>query len=1577
MRKVIKILAKAVSAAILSLVLLPLLLSLLLEIPAVQNFVAHKAAALVSRKLGTVVSIGRVDIGLFNRLRAEDFYVEDYQRDTLLYVGRAEAFVKGFGLFGEGLVLGSAELERAKLYLRETPSGEMNIKQVVDRLSRKDKRKKGDFGLTIVSASIEDMDFCLDRTDRRNPPYGIDFGRMHLGELTARVSDLRIDGPSVSMNIESLAAAERSGFELEELSGRFFLTNGCIGFEHATIRTPRSQVRIPSISLVGNSWAEYKDFLSEVLIDASLSDSRLSTDDVAYFAPKLRTWHTTFHDIGLRIEGTVADLKASLSGVGAGAGTQLVAEAAVQGLPNIARTHFDLDIRRLTTTAADIDQLAAGIGGRELPNDLVRTLDRSGRLDLSGRFAGSLSSFRLEASLSTLAGSADCNLLVRPLKGDRRSVKGEIAARDIRLGELLANPELGTATLAARVDGAVGRGFADANVVGEVRRFEFNGYLYDSLRLDGHLFNREFDGRIAARDRSLDFDFAGLVDFNDSVPRYDFALDLRKADLAAMRFNRRDSVSNLSARLTAKGSGRSFDDLNGDIRIADARYRYNDSVVEARQILLRGVNSARSKFVELRSDFADVTFRSKTSYREIFEYLKAAAWKYLPMLYDRERAAGLMTRPTSAANDFSLLSVDVKNINPVMDAIARGLQVADGSRLQLLFNPASDRLALTASSDFIERDRLLATKIKVNATNRGDSLALYAASEDFYMGMFRLQNLSLAGGAREGRLKLTTGFNDTTERFSGLFSIAASLAEEPGPDGRVLDVRILPSHLTRQDKTWRIFAQRILIDTARIGIDRFSVMNNQQELLVDGTASRRLEDTLRVRLRNFDLAPLTQIVNKMGYSIEGITNGSATIRSALRRSEIAADIRFDSLEVNDLPAPPLRLVSTWDMQRNRAGVVVTDRRRLDTLVQGFYVPSEARYYARMDVDSLDMSLLDPVLKGVVSGTKGSAGIRAELRCRRRDARLAGRIRVAGLETKVDFTQVVYRVPELTLDVADNHLIADGATFYDAEGNRGGLSIDLDLGHLSNIAYGVRVTPERMLVLDTTPRDNDTFYGRIYASGAATITGDKRGVNMDISAATADRSSFVLPLSGKSDISTADFVVFESPRTADTTDYLTRKKLLFQRRQQTRAAARGSMNISLALDVRPNLDLELDMAGSVLRGRGEGTLNLEINPRQNLFEIYGDYTIAEGSYNLSLQNLISRKFVIESGSTIMWTGSPMNAMLDISAVYKLKASLTPLLQGTTTNNISRDRSVPVECVIHLGDRLQHPDITFSVRVPQTDPETQAVISDALATPETMNTQFFYLLVFSSFLAEDNSLSSGFGASSVGTGIEFLTNQLSRLLSTSDYNVRIDYRPKTDLTSDELDFGLSKSLINDRLFVELEGNYILDNSQAVNRNMSNFMGEAYVTWLIDRAGTLRLRAFTQTIDRFDENQGLQETGIGIYYKEDFNTFKDLRQRIRDRFSSRKRRERRAARAAERARQDSAARSGDASRHPQAQETSRQDTAARSVVPLSPAGADAAGSEERLSQAQDSIGRPDGGLSPEAADGAAGRAAAPAER
>ena len=225
------------------------------------------------------------------------------------------------------------------------------------------------------------------------------------------------------------------------------------------------------------------------------------------------------------------------------------------------------------------------------------------------------------------------------------------------------------------------------------------------------------------------------------------------------------------------------------------------------------------------------------------------------------------------------------------------------------------------------------------------------------------------------------------------------------------------------------------------------------------------------------------------------------------------------------------------------------------------------------------------------------------------------------------------------------------------------------------------------------------------------------------------------------------------------------------------------------------------------------------------------------------------------------------------------SLQPLLQGTA-ENVTADRSVPVECVIHLGERLSDPAISFDVRVPGTDPETQTLIANTLSTPETIDTQFAYLLLFNSFMSENSSMAnSNLGSSvSANTGLEFVSNLVSSWLSFSGYNIVLGYRPKSETASDEFDFGLSKSLFNDRLFVEVEGNYLMDNKQAVNSSMSNFMGEAYITYLIDRAGTLKLKAFTQTIDRFDENQGLQETGIGVYFKEDFDNLRDLRRRIR---------------------------------------------------------------------------------------------------
>ena len=132
--------------------------------------------------------------------------------------------------------------------------------------------------------------------------------------------------------------------------------------------------------------------------------------------------------------------------------------------------------------------------------------------------------------------------------------------------------------------------------------------------------------------------------------------------------------------------------------------------------------------------------------------------------------------------------------------------------------------------------------------------------------MLHLPRLSLTGGARQGRVQLSAGFDDTTRRVSGLVGIRTSVADEHGANGRVVDLRILPSHITRGNKTWQIYARKILIDTARIVIDKFFVMNREQELLLDGVASRSREDSVTLSLRNFDLSPFTQVAERMATS---------------------------------------------------------------------------------------------------------------------------------------------------------------------------------------------------------------------------------------------------------------------------------------------------------------------------------------------------------------------------------------------------------------------------------------------------------------------------------------------------------------------------------------------------------------------------------------------------------------------------------------------------------------------------------------------------------------------------------------
>jgi hypothetical protein len=303
-------------------------------------------------------------------------------------------------------------------------------------------------------------------------------------------------------------------------------------------------------------------------------------------------------------------------------------------------------------------------------------------------------------------------------------------------------------------------------------------------------------------------------------------------------------------------------------------------------------------------------------------------------------------------------------------------------------------------------------------------------------------------------------------------------------------------------------------------------------------------------------------------------------------------------------------------------------------------------------------------------------------------------------------------------------------------------------------------------------------------------------------------------------------------------------------------------ISLLID--PNL-------GRGITAHGEGVIGLGINPATDLFTMTGDYAISSGRFDFSMMDVFNKDFVISPGSTLRWTGAPDDALLNVDASYRVRTSLQPL------STLLEGRSGYVDCIIRLRERLSQPEITFDIALPSADTDAKLIAVNAMNTQELKSMQFLSLLTTGGFASENSITGQTANAGAMATGavgFDILTNQLANFLSSEDYDIYFRYRPQDNFATSQFDVGLSTGFIDDRLLLEIEGNYVDDRAAtSVGTNASNLAGDVSLTWVIDKVGNLRLKAFSQTIDRLNETQGMQESGLGIYYKKDFDRFRDI--------------------------------------------------------------------------------------------------------
>ncbi len=144
-----------------------ILLMVAVNLAPVQNFLAQKAVTILSEKLKTKVSLQKVKISLFNEAQLQGLYIEDRNKDTLIYAGQASVKITDWFFLKKGpAVLSYIGLENAHVNLyRKKDSDQWNYQFVIDAFASKSNKPKdtsaSNFEIDLRQIELTKVDFKM------------------------------------------------------------------------------------------------------------------------------------------------------------------------------------------------------------------------------------------------------------------------------------------------------------------------------------------------------------------------------------------------------------------------------------------------------------------------------------------------------------------------------------------------------------------------------------------------------------------------------------------------------------------------------------------------------------------------------------------------------------------------------------------------------------------------------------------------------------------------------------------------------------------------------------------------------------------------------------------------------------------------------------------------------------------------------------------------------------------------------------------------------------------------------------------------------------------------------------------------------------------------------------------------------------------------------------------------------------------------------------------------------------------------------------------------------------------------
>lgn len=1312
------------------------------------------------------------------------------------------------------------------------------------------------------------------------------------GNINGLFTNLHWEKDTITAQID-LQSKERSGFEVKKLTANMKMTPQEMAFNNFYLQTNNSIIR-NYYRMSYDDFSSMEDYIHEVKMQAVFDSTVVSSDDIAYFAPEMKTWKKQITLKG-NVRGTVDNIIGREMLIQAGRNTLLNGDITLAGLPDINQTFIDFKANDFRTTYEDAVAIAPAIRTISTPD-----LRKLGFLRVNGSFTGFLRDFVIYGTIQTNLGTVKSDLNLKLPVGKVPIYSGKISTDFFRLGEFIGDPDIGVISMNEPLK-IEGKGFNEkdryAILDGKIKFIDFNDYRYTNISVKGKLDKKLFDGAASINDPEAALTLNGLIDFNSDVPVFNFKADVQKANLKNLKLTKDDIA--FTGKFNLDFTGSTIDNFLGNARITEASLTRNGNPLPFDSLIVSSEYINKVKKLTARSNEFEGSITGDFTIRDLPHAFDLFLNKYYPAYIRAPKRI-----PENESFTFDIKTYNVEDYLPLVDSSLTGF---NNSHIYGSLNTASHELLLNADVPQFKYKKYNFDDVKLTAKGNRDSLSLSGGAAN--INLSDSINIPLAVfhiNARNdsSKVTITAGSNQAINQAS---LNAMVLTYNNG-----VKIEFDRSTFMVGGKQWSIDEKGELELRGNVPASGQLVLReSNQEIRVNTKLSETGDwNDLVVQLKKVnigDFSPFFLPKNRL----EGLVSGNLLVEDPTNNLHITSDnisaegLRLDNDSLGDVNANMTYNGKTKELKVKANTLNPENNLAADADIFFDHARQKENRIA-LKAKSFQIKILERFLGDLFSDMQGYVTGDFDLLGDFDKLQVVGKGRLKDAGLKVNFTQCYYKIQDTDIELKSTEINLDGIVLTDpVTGNPIYLSGGIEHNAFKNMFFDLTVSTRKpgtsnniynkpVLLMNTGFKDNKQFYGRVKGTGSFSLTGPQSEMFMKIDAiaSATDSSTITIPSSQSRESGIADFLVERK----------------YGHEMIDSSYSNSNSNITYDVDVTatPKVLVRVvldDLTGDEIKGRGAGTLNIHSGSNEPL-TMRGKFDIDEGDYLFTFQSFFKKPFKLRKGGSnyITWNGNPYTAQINFEATYTAEnVSFAPLV--TTLNldqSISKLRE-NVYVVVKLTGELFKPNFRFELDFPansitNSDFSVASNIQQMEKNENEINRQVTYLIVLNSF-APPAGFGSALGEFTNNTissisGLFFneinrkLNSELSKILKTD--NVSINFSGSVynrnlldNQTSSTNGFGFNQSnfnvnvpisLFKDRIVVTLGSTLDVPLQNTIQQNVQ-FLPDVTVEWLINQSGTIRASFFyRQDLDYLTSNSTgaarNKRSGASIAYRKEFD-------------------------------------------------------------------------------------------------------------